>query len=169
MARQPQRARVFLAEDDADMPDSITRRIQEPGRHGALGAIALAEGRPLDAVKEFWRADTTYDGPDGNCSICVMDDVGLAWRSAGVPDSAIFYWEKYLNTPYYGREGMDGSQAALMRKWLGEQYELKGDMTNAAKNYREFVKRWEHADPRLQPKVAEVRRKLSRMADVERK
>jgi hypothetical protein len=26
---------------------------------------------------------------------------------------------------------------------------------------------WERADPKLQPKVAEVRRKLSRLADVE--
>jgi len=169
MAKQPQRARAFLAQDDADMPDSTTRRIQEPGRHGVLGAIAMAEGRPLDAVREFWRADTTYDGPSGNCAICVMDDVGLAWRAAGVPDSAIFYWEKYLNTPYYGREGMDASQAAMMHKWLGEQYELKGDVANAAKHYREFVKRWEHADPQLQPKVAEVRRRLSRMANVEGK
>lgn len=151
------------------MPDSVTRRIQEPGRHGTLGAIAISEGRPLDAVKEFWRADTTYDGPDGNCSICVMDDVGLAWRSANVPDSAIYYWEKYLNTPYYGREGMDGSQAALMHKLLGELYETKGDLPNAAKHYREFVSRWERADPKLQPKVAEVRRRLSRVADVERK
>jgi len=40
---------------------------------------------------------------------------------------------------------------------------------NAAKHYREFVSRWEHADPDLQPMVAEVRRRLSRMADVERK
>jgi tetratricopeptide (TPR) repeat protein/tRNA A-37 threonylcarbamoyl transferase component Bud32 len=169
MARQPQRARVFFAMNDADMPDSNTRRIREPGRHSALGAIALGEGRPLDAVREFWHADTTYDGPDGSCSICMMDDVGRAWRAAGVPDSAIFYWEKYLNTPYYGREGMDASQAALMHKWLGELYEAKSDLPNAAKHYRMFVQRWEHADPELQPKVADVRRRLARMADVERK
>jgi len=76
LARQPQRARALLAQDDADMPDSTTRRIQAPGRHGVLGAIAIGEGHPLDAVREFWRADTTYDGPDGNCSICVLDDLG---------------------------------------------------------------------------------------------
>jgi tetratricopeptide (TPR) repeat protein len=166
---QPQRARALLAQYDADVPDSNTRRIREPGRHSVLGAIALGEGRPLDAVREFWRADTTYDGPDGSCAICVLDEVGGAWRAAGVPDSAIFYWEKYLNTPYYGREGMDAFQAALMHKWLGELYESKGDAANAAKHYREFVLRWDHADPDLQPKVAEVRRRLSRMADVERK
>jgi tetratricopeptide (TPR) repeat protein/tRNA A-37 threonylcarbamoyl transferase component Bud32 len=166
---QPQRARALLAQYDAEVPDSNTRKIREPGRHSVLGNIALGEGRPLDAVREFWRGDTTYDGPDGSCAICVLDDVGRAWRAAGVPDSAIFYWEKYLNTPYYGREGMDASQAALMHKWLGELYEAKSDLPNAAKHYRMFVQRWEHADPELQPQVAEVRRRLARMADVERK
>jgi len=42
-------------------------------------------------------------------------------------------------------------------------------VTNAARRYQEFVKLWERADPKLQPKVAEVRRKLSRLADVERR
>jgi len=151
------------------MPDSVMRRIREPDRHGMLGAIALAENRPQDAIRELWRADTTYDGPDGSCFLCVWDDLGIAWRRAGQPDSAIHYWEKYLNTPFFGREGMDASQAAVMHKWLGEAYEEKGDVPNAAKHYRQFVSMWEHADPVLQPKVAEVRRRLARMADVEGK
>jgi eukaryotic-like serine/threonine-protein kinase len=168
-AGQPQRARALLAQDDADVTDSIARRIREPSRHGVVGIIALSEGRPLDAIREMWRADTTYDGPDGNCSICVMDEIGIAWRRAGVPDSAIYYWEKYLNTPYFGRQGMDATQAAIIHRWLGELYEAKRDFPNAARHYREFVKRWERADPELQPKVSEVKRRLSRMADVETK
>jgi len=110
-----------------------------------------------------------YDGPNGNCAICIYDDLGLAWRRAGVVDSAIYYWEKYLTTPYYGREGFDAGQSALMHKWLGELYEGKGDVRNAARHYTEFVRRWEHADAKLQPKVQEVRRRLARLADVERK
>jgi tetratricopeptide (TPR) repeat protein len=168
-AGQPARARAYLAQDEADVRDSTMRRIREPGRHGLLGTILLSEGRPRDALWEFWKSDTTYDGPNGNCAICVYDDIGLAWKQAGVVDSAIYYWEKYLATPYYGREGFDASQAALMHKWLGELYEGKGDASNAARHYKEFVQRWEQADARLQPKVAEVRRKLSRLADVERK
>jgi tetratricopeptide (TPR) repeat protein len=166
---QPQRARAILAQYDADMPDSVTRRIREPGRHDALGTIALAEGHYQDAIREFWRSDTTYDGPNGSCTICVMENVAQAWRRAGVPDSAIYYYEKYLNTPVYGRESMDSFMGASIQRTLGELYEAKGDAVNAAKHYRAFIDRWEHADAVLLPKVAEVRRKLSRLADVERK
>jgi tetratricopeptide (TPR) repeat protein len=168
-AGQPQRARALLTQYQAEIPDSTVRRIRQPEIHGMQGAIAISEKRYSDAVREFWKADTTYDGPDGNCAICVLDDIGWAWNYAGVADSAIYYWEKYLATPYYGRQGMDASQRVLIVKRLGELYDAKGDVANAAKRYREFLKLWENADARLQPKVNEVRRKLSRLADTERK
>jgi len=167
-AGQPQRSRALLAQYDADMPDSTIRRIRQPERHAILGVIAQSEKRYSEAIREFWKADTTYDGPDGNCAICVWDDIGWAWNQAGVADSAVYYFEKYLNTPYFGRQGMDASQRPLIVKRLGELYESKGDVPNAAKRYREFLELWENADPKLQPKVGEVRRKLARLADVER-
>lgn len=167
-AGQPQRSRAILAQYDADMPDSTIRRIREPERHGILGVIAVSEKRYPEAIQELWKADTTYDGPDGSCAICVLDDIGWAWNYAGVADSAIYYFEKYLTTPSFGRQGMDASQRPLIVKRLGELYESKGDVANATRRYREFLKLWENADQRLQPKVAEVRRKLSRLADVER-
>ncbi|MGH7637331.1 MAG: tetratricopeptide repeat protein, partial [Gemmatimonadaceae bacterium] len=132
-----------------------------------LGIIARAEGRYRDALRDLWRADTTYDGPNGSCAICVLDDIGQTWDRMGVADSAIHYLEKYVETPQYGRLGMDGSTKPLMLRRLGELYEEKGNVTKAAEYYREFVALWETAEPRLQPKVAEVRRKLSRLADVE--
>ena len=166
---QPQRARSLLAQYEAQIPDSTRRRQVEPGLNEIRGAIASAEGRHREAIQLLWKADTTYDGPDGNCAICVMDDIGWAWERAGVADSAIFYWEKYLRTPYYGRQGFEGFQRPLITKRLGELYDAKGDAVNAARNYRDFIKLWENADPKAQPKVAEVRRKLSRLSDVERK
>jgi tetratricopeptide (TPR) repeat protein len=166
-AGRPQRARSLLALFDADMPDTSVRRIREPERHALVGVIARAEARYADAIRELWRADTTYDGPEGNCSICVLDDIGWAWSRAGIADSAIYYWERFLETPYYGRLFVDASQRALIVKGLGELYEAKGDRASAARRYREFVKLWERADPKLQPKVAEVRRKLSRLAGAE--
>jgi tetratricopeptide (TPR) repeat protein len=168
-ARQPQRARAVLAQYESAIPDSTLRRIRTPDLNEIRGTIASSEGRHDEAIRLLWKADTTYDGPDGNCSICILDNVGWAWERAGVADSAIFYWEKFLKTPYYGRQGFEGFQRALIVKRLGELYDAKGDATNAARNYRDFIKLWEHADPRLQPKVAEVRRKLSRLSDVERK
>jgi tetratricopeptide (TPR) repeat protein/tRNA A-37 threonylcarbamoyl transferase component Bud32 len=168
-ARQVARARAMLAQHDAEIPDSNMRRVREPQRLGVLGTIAVAEGRYAEGIRDLWRADTTYDGPDGNCAICVLDDIGWAWSQAGQPDSAIFYFERYLGTPYLGRQGMDASQKALIVRRLGELYEAKGDVPNAARRYREFIALWERADPRLQDQVADARYRLSKLADVERR
>jgi len=165
----PRRARALLEQYDAAMPDSVTRRVREPERHAMLGSIALAERRYTDAIRELWRSDTTYDGPDGNCSICVLDDIGRAWDRAGIPDSAIFYLERFLSTPYYGRASVDAVNRAPILYRLGTLYESKGDVANAARRYREFVTLWRDADASLQRRVSDARSHVSRLADVERK
>jgi tetratricopeptide (TPR) repeat protein/tRNA A-37 threonylcarbamoyl transferase component Bud32 len=166
-AGDPLRARALMARYDAEIPDTSERRVREPGRRAVLGVIARAEGRYQDALRDLWRGDTTYDGPNGSCAVCVLDDIGQTWDRMGVADSAIYYLEKYLDTPMYGRQGMDASVKPLMLKRLGELYEARGDVVKAASYYREFIELWERAEPRLQPKVAEAKRRLSRLADVE--
>src|SRR3712207_8664631 len=55
----------------------------------------------------YWR--------DWSSDVCSSDlDIGWAWNFAGVADSAIHYWVKFLETPYYGRQGFDGSQRPLI-------------------------------------------------------
>ncbi len=161
------RARSMLARNDAEVRDSLTARASEPGRHGALGMIALAERRYDEALRELWRADTTYDGPNGNCAICILDDIAEAWYRAGQPDSAIYYFERYLSEPFFGRLGLDAVKKALILKRLGELYESKGDVPNAARRYREFIAQWQRADPKLQETVADAKFRLRRLADVE--
>ena len=161
------RARALMARYVAQIPDTNERRVREPGRRAVLGVIARAEGRYQDALRDLWAADTTYDGPNGSCTICLLDDIGQTWDRMGVADSAIYYLEKYLQTPMYGRQGMDASTKPLMVKRLGELHEARGNAVKAAEYYREFIGLWEKAEPRLQPKVAEARRRLARLADVE--
>ena len=161
------RARSFMAANDAEPMDSAQRAIMEPTRHAILGVIARAEGRYDDAIREFWRSDTTYDGPNGNCSPCILDEIGVTHHMAGRLDSAIVYIERHLSTPYYGRHAMDASQRAMLVRRLGELYEAKGDIPRAVGHYREFVSLWARADPPMQPRVAEVRRRLARLADTE--
>jgi hypothetical protein len=48
-------------------------------------------------------------------------------------------------------------------------YETKGDKQKAASYYTKFVDLWKNADPELQPKVAEVKRKLARLGDAEKR
>jgi hypothetical protein len=47
-------------------------------------------------------------------------------------------------------------------------YELRGDTANAVEAYREFVERWKNADPELQPRVVEARKRLEALTPVER-
>jgi len=166
---RPARAREMLALWDAEVMDSTMRRQRAPARHALMAVILMAEKSYPESIGEVWKADSTYDGPDGSCTICLLDDVAYTWDAAGAADSAIFYFERYLNTPYLGRGGLDAVPRAMIVKRLGELYDVKGDAVNAAKRYREFIALWERADPRLQPKVADARRRLSRLADVEPK
>ena len=168
-AGQPAKARTWLSRWEAETPDTALRRILEPNRRGVQGAIALSEGRYADALRDIWAADTTYDGPNGNCAMCIYDDVAYVHARAGNADSAIVWYEKYLAEPFFGRLNFEGGARPLMLKRLGELYESVGNTEKAALRYRDFLALWDKADPRLQPKIAEVRQRLSRLADIERR
>jgi tetratricopeptide (TPR) repeat protein len=168
-AGEAQKAKALVERWDTELTDTTMKRIQAPGRRGILGAIALAERRYDDALRDVWASDTTYDGPNGNCAMCIYDDVASVYARAGKPDSAIIWFEKYLSTPYFGRQNFDGGSRPLILKRLGELYETTGNVEKASARYREFLALWDKPDPRVQPKVDDVRHRLSRLADLERR
>lgn len=51
---------------------------------------------------------------------------------------------------------------------LGELYEESGQPVRAVAHYRAFIEQWKNADPELQPRVAEARRRLAKLAPVEK-
>ena len=165
-AGRPDKARGLLSEYEADAHDSAYKVRATPVFHLILGEIALAEKRPLDAVREFWRSDSLPDGPDGDCAICAEVRVGRAYDLSNLPDSAIVHFERYLSMPYSGRVGIDNTYLAAVRKRLGELYEAKGDTQRAATNYLAFVDLWKNADPEVQPRVQEVRQRVARLKDI---
>ena len=101
--------------------------------------------------------------------MCLYDDIAYVHARAGEADSALYWYEKYLATPLFGRFNFEGGAKPLMLKRMGELYESVGNVEKAALSYREFLKLWDKADPRLQPKVADVRFRLSRLANIERR
>ncbi|MBA2685619.1 MAG: tetratricopeptide repeat protein [Gemmatimonadaceae bacterium] len=169
LAGRPDRARALLAQYAAEVKDTALRRDQEPERHNALGEIALAERRPLDAVAEFRAGDQLPDGSTG-CMPCLPAALGRAFDQANMPDSAIAMYERYLATPavlsYYL---LDAQMLAGIHKRLGEMYEARGDRDRAVSHYLQFVTLWKDADPELQPKVAQVKQRLAHLRDVERR
>jgi len=97
---------------------------------------------------------------------------GLARNGSGHAevDSAIVYYRRSVSefSPDRMQANFDATILALYSKRLGELYEERGDKENAARQYLNFVNLWKNADAELQPRVAEVRRRLARLSDTER-
>jgi tetratricopeptide (TPR) repeat protein/tRNA A-37 threonylcarbamoyl transferase component Bud32 len=172
-AARPDRARAVLAQYRAEVTDTALRRWFEADEHTALGEVALAEHRPLEAVREFRLGDVGSDGPANDCAVCLPVALGRAFDQARLADSAIAYFEQYLTTPQWSRvahwsgpsanEALDPTYLAGVYKRLGELYESNGDRGKAAAYYAKFVDVWKDADAQLQPQVVGVRRRLARL------
>ena len=164
-AHKPQKARAVIARLDAEnVSDTATRRLTSSDRHQALGEIAIAEGKFEVAIHEFQAADTSYDGAPIACGSCIAPRLARAYDLAGRPDDAIREFENYLNSTY-ARRGTttDPQYLAGSYKRLAELYEAKGDRAKAASNYAKFIELWKNADPELQPKVQEAKRRFARL------
>ena len=122
-----------------------------------LGAIALAERRPQEAITEFRAQDQAS-------LVGAAANLGRAYDLAGIPDSAIASYQRYLDTPFIGRLPLDAVWRARALYRLGELYEEKGDRVKAADRYAEFVKLWKRADADLQPKVTEAKQRLEALS-----
>lgn len=79
-------------------------------------------------------------------------------------------FERYLSTPYYARTdlGMDPIRVPAIRERLGQLYESLGKSDKAVENCRAFIGLWKNADPELQPRVADARRRLARLTPIEK-
>lgn len=161
IAGRPDEARAMLAQYDADVRDTTLRRALEPKRAYALGMIAVAEKRPLDAVRQFYASDSLPDGPVNDCAACIDADVGMAYDRANMPDSAIAHYERYLKASAAYKLFNDADELALIYRRLGELYETKGNRGEAARYYAKFVDLWRNADADLQPVVSEVKQRLA--------
>jgi tetratricopeptide (TPR) repeat protein len=169
LANQPARARAMLAQYDADVRDTAWRRYLDPARSTAVGEVLLAEHRPLEAVAAFRHGDNWPDGAVNACSICLPIRLARAFDRAGMADSAIVMFERFLSNTDPPRMVIeyDGSYLAGTYHRLGELYEAKGDRVRASEYYRRFVVLWKQADPELQPRLADVQRRLARIGAAE--
>jgi len=157
------RARALLREAEAIPLDSVARKRWHSSFAGAQGDAAMAEGRTAAAVDGYRRSNIGADGLPEGCSFCTQALVGQAYDRANMSDSAIANLERYLSIPAVGRVGFDRWFLAPTHKRLGELYEAKGDNARAVSHYTAFVNLWEHADPDMQPKVAEARTRMERL------
>jgi tetratricopeptide (TPR) repeat protein/TolB-like protein len=150
-------ARAALRSFERDLPQmGVT---QAPGALAEARAnVALAEGRAAEAIPLFREADRTY----ASCLRCAMVNFARAFDLDGQRDSAIAYFQRYVNSPA-GDMFLDQDWLAGSYKRLGELYEAAGDLPKAVTNLEKFVELWKDADPELQPKVRDARERLTRI------
>jgi len=160
-AGRPDLAREMLSEFERNS-EGFAPDVVEAGRHQINGLIALSEHRYLDAAREARLADV------GTCTICMLPIVAAGYDGAQQSDSAIAVFTRYVeSTAISSRIGSNEFFLAGAYKRLGELLEAKGDRARAAHYYAKFVELWKNADPALQPQVADVRKRLARLSDVE--
>src|SRR5262245_59936436 len=163
-AERGDKGRQFLARYQAEVKDSTLLRLTSTDFMAASAEVLLAEGKPLEAVNVFRKADRLPDGPANPCGSCLPSWLARAFDRAGMSDSALKYYDLYVSAYDYERYNSDQWLVAQFNRRLGELYEQKGDRQKAARHYQNFVNLWKNADADLQPQVEEIRRRLSRLA-----
>lgn len=157
-AGQPARARQLVAEWDA-LP--AERRMDNGWlRFEVDGWIALAEDRPKDAIEPFRNTANA-----GGCEYCGLTMLGMAFRAAQMPDSAIAYYRGYIDGAAMDRIGNDAWELAIAYENVAELYESVGDIENARKYAGLFVELWKDADAELQPRVRRKQDLLARLVE----
>jgi eukaryotic-like serine/threonine-protein kinase len=156
-AGQPTRARQLLAAYESQVPPGIRRGQWD--WHQARGWLALAEGRPREAVAAYIQGRNA-----GNCPDCGAWDEGVAYERAGLLDSALAAYQRAADRGTTWKAIGDAWGRAPSLKRLGEMYEARGDRQRALDYYGKFVELWKGADPELQPAVREVRARMAGLA-----
>jgi tetratricopeptide (TPR) repeat protein len=163
LAGRPDLAKGMLADFEKNM-GSMPVETALGMRHSINSIIALAEQRYADAAHEARAADF------GSCLTCAEPLAGYAYDRAQQADSAIASFTRYTSsTSMLNRMNSDQYFLALMYRRLAELWENKGDKTRAADYYTKFIDLWKNADPELQPKVAEARKRLAKLPGIEGK
>jgi tRNA A-37 threonylcarbamoyl transferase component Bud32/tetratricopeptide (TPR) repeat protein len=157
------KARELLNQHEARI-DALARRQEATFDLRLRGMIAMADGKTDSAIDLFRRGDIDPDGlPTNSCMLCTPLAIGLAFDRSGKSDSARAYLTKYVETTESGRFLLDRWYLAPSLYRLGELYESAGDTKHATEYYGRFVDLWKNADPELQPRVEEARKRMERM------
>jgi eukaryotic-like serine/threonine-protein kinase len=165
IAGKPDRAKEMLAGFN-ESRKTQSRWSDDVERQFMAGEIAFAEGNYPEAVQQLRLGDKI------GCPVCMLPAIGRAYDLGGNADSAIAVFSRFADQRYAGYAydpSVPATYGAGVIKRLGELYEAKGDRQKAATYYAKFIELWQNADPELQPKVAEVRKRLARLSDTEAK
>jgi tetratricopeptide (TPR) repeat protein len=151
------RARALLAEAAA-LPDSVFQ-FATADSLGIEGMIALAEGRPRDAIRSLSRVPG-LPFCTGTCGLFIL---ATAYDRAGIADTAVAIYERYLAVTVFDRIWEDGAVLPVVLRRLGAVLEARGEGRRAAGYYRRLADLWAGADRQLQPIARDARQRAQRL------
>jgi tetratricopeptide (TPR) repeat protein len=164
LAERPGAARDVVTRFRSGVRPELVRQ-HEPMLQFADGFADLAEGRVEAGLMTARRARGGVP-----CQACADALLAHAYETAGRVDSAIAAYELYLTTPWADRHNFDESRPpndmfvrAHILERLAGLYLDRGQEEEAARHLGAFVGLWKDADPELQPRVQEARRRLAQL------
>ena len=122
------------------------------------GMLALVRGRPAEAIVSLRGAARSW-----GCIVCNQVQIGEAFERLGQVDSALAAYEYYMGHQIYWNITQEIDLARTLVR-MGELYEQRGDRARALECYGRFLDIWKQADPELQPRVAEIRKRVAELA-----
>jgi tetratricopeptide (TPR) repeat protein len=153
------RAEALMRDYEREVPEVLRRA---PERWFGEGMIAQAKGDHPRAIAALRKAQV-----EEGCKVCGLFEIGQSFDAMKQPDSVLATYEAFTTLIDPLPFGRDIGLAAAYRR-IGEIYEGKGDTKKALENYGKFVDLWKNADASLQPRVAEVRKRIAELSAKER-
>ena len=144
----------LIAEFESEVPEEYRQDLEDDYLSWE-GALLAREGRYEEAIA------TLRQRENRNCTLCRYQPLARIYDQAGVPDSAIAYYEGYVNAPGAFRLFWDDSNLGPTLERLAVLYDEAGDLENAALYYARFVELWKDADAELQPRVQAAQTRLN--------
>jgi eukaryotic-like serine/threonine-protein kinase len=94
------------------------------------------------------------------CSRCLVPEIAWAFDEAAMPDSALAYYDLYLNTPISaGPVDVLWRTRAMLR--AAELHGAAGNVDRARFHYGRLLELWADAEPSMRPRVEAVRASLA--------
>ena len=154
--QEPDLVREALAGWERDQADLTS---DAAGRRANFEAyLAFAESRWADVITSANRAEQGFALDQRSASVVR----GFAYQALGQADSAIASFERFLSLADPQPE-LDGVFRAQVLQRLGELYEGKGQKAKAIDYYSQFTEQWANADATLQPRVREIRDRITKL------
>lgn len=158
-AGEEPRAKAFLAEFEKS-PGNYPARILPWLRAFARAEVLAMRDETLPQALDAYRAAESA----GTCYYCVQAPMAAAFDRAGMPDSALDRLQRWADL------GEDTWEPGVYSYWppiawfrMGELYAQKGNRDKATLYYGKFISNWKDADPELQPRVQEAKRRVAEL------